>query len=96
MGNCFSYLEGRKYTEILGVALSTSFIVSSGVVKSIGFLLWILGAFLNFGCPLSQELYLSCLYCFYMDVRKIPKPTKEDIELRSERVPMNGKDRKIY
>ena len=37
-GIVFSYLEGRKYTEILGVILCTSFIVSSGVVKSIGLL----------------------------------------------------------
>ena len=41
-GIVFSYLEGRKYTEILGVILCTSFIVSSGVVKSIG--LWVMAS----------------------------------------------------
>ena len=35
-GLVFSYLEGRKNTEILGAGLCVSFIVSSGVVKSMG------------------------------------------------------------
>ena len=35
-GIVFSYLEGRKTTEILGVVLCSSFIVSSGAVKSVG------------------------------------------------------------
>lgn len=39
-GIVFSYLEGRKTTEILGIILCTSFIVSSGVVKSAG--MWIM------------------------------------------------------
>ena len=38
-GIVFSYLEGRKFTEILGVALCSSFIVSSGAVKSVGLLI---------------------------------------------------------
>ncbi|WP_255577434.1 DUF5690 family protein [Elizabethkingia sp. JS20170427COW] len=32
----FSYLEGRKTSEILGVILCVSFIISSGLVKSVG------------------------------------------------------------
>ena len=35
-GIVFSYIEGRRFTDILGVVLSASFIVSSGVVKSVG------------------------------------------------------------
>lgn len=35
-GLVFSYLEGRKSTEIMGVVLSTSFIFSSGLVKTVG------------------------------------------------------------
>ena len=35
-GLVFSYLEGRRQTELLGAGLSVSFIFSSGVVKSVG------------------------------------------------------------
>lgn len=94
-GIVFSYLEGRKYTEILGVALSTSFIVSSGVVKSIGFFIMDSWGFSEFWMPsITGALFVLPLLFFTWMLEKIPKPTKEDIELRSERVPMNGKDRK--
>jgi len=35
-GIVFSYIEGRKTTEIIGLFLCSSFVVSSGVVKSAG------------------------------------------------------------
>ena len=35
-GLVVSYLEGRRQTEALAAALTASFIVSSGVVKSVG------------------------------------------------------------
>jgi hypothetical protein len=35
-GVVFSYLEGRRLTELLGAGLSASFIIASGVVKSVG------------------------------------------------------------
>ena len=35
-GLVFSYLEGRRNTELLGAGMSASFIVSSGLVKSLG------------------------------------------------------------
>ena len=35
-GLVFSYLEGRRNTELLGAGMSASFIISSGLVKSVG------------------------------------------------------------
>jgi hypothetical protein len=35
-GICFSFLEGRRTSEILGAGLSCAYVVASGVVKSIG------------------------------------------------------------
>jgi len=94
-GIVFSYLEGRKFTEILGVALSTSFIVSSGVVKSIGLFVMESWGFSEFWMPaITGALFIVPLLFFSWLLEKIPKPTQEDIELRSERIPMNGKDRK--
>jgi MFS family permease len=94
-GIVFSYLEGRKFTEILGVALSTSFIVSSGVVKSVGLFVMTSWGFSQFWMPaITGALFVLPLLFFAWLLEKIPKPTKEDIELRSERIPMTGKDRK--
>ncbi|MBF2707722.1 DUF5690 family protein [Flavobacterium soyangense] len=94
-GIVFSYLEGRKFTEILGVSLSTSFIVSSGVVKSVGFFVMDTWGFTEFWMPaITGALFVLPLLFFTWLLEKIPKPTQEDIELRSERIPMTGKDRK--
>lgn len=94
-GIVFSYLEGRKFTEILGVALSTSFIVSSGVVKSMGLFVMSSWGFSEFWMPaITGLLFVLPLLFFTWLLEKIPNPTKEDIELRSERIPMTGKDRK--
>ncbi|TDE44896.1 hypothetical protein E0I26_07080 [Flavobacterium rhamnosiphilum] len=94
-GIVFSYLEGRKFTEILGVALSTSFIVSSGVVKSVGLFVMTSWGFSEFWMPaVTGALFVLPLLFFTWLLEKIPKPSQEDIELRSERIPMTGKDRK--
>ncbi|WP_281635220.1 DUF5690 family protein [Flavobacterium marginilacus] len=94
-GIVFSYLEGRKFTEILGVALSTSFIVSSGVVKSAGLFVMESLGFSQFSMPaITGLLFVPPLLFFTWMLERIPKPTAEDIELRSERIPMNSKDRK--
>jgi MFS family permease len=94
-GIVFSYLEGRKFTEILGVALSTSFIVSSGVVKSAGFFVMDSLHFSEFWMPaITGLLFVGPLLFFTWMLERIPKPTPEDIILRSERIPMTQKDRK--
>lgn len=94
-GIVFSYLEGRKFTEILGVALSTSFIVSSGAVKSAGFFVMESWGFSQFWMPaITGLLFIPPLLFFTWLLERIPKPTAEDIELRSERIPMTSKDRK--
>lgn len=94
-GIVFSYLEGRKFTEILGVALSTSFIVSSGVVKSAGFFVMDSLHFSEFWMPaITGLLFIGPLLFFTWMLERIPKPTPEDIALRSERIPMTQKDRK--
>lgn len=94
-GIVFSYLEGRKFTEILGVALSTSFIVSSGVVKSVGFFVMDSLHFSAFWMPaITGLLFVGPLLFFAWMLERIPKPSAEDIALRSERNPMTNKDRK--
>ena len=93
-GIVFSYLEGRKYTEILGVILCTSFIVSSGVVKSIG--LWVMASWgvTQFWMPaVTGALFIIPLVFFARLLETVPQPTQEDKALRVARVPMRPKDR---
>ncbi|PJJ07819.1 hypothetical protein CLU83_1024 [Flavobacterium sp. 1] len=94
-GIVFSYLEGRKFTEILGVSLSTSFIVSSGVVKSVGFFVMESLHFSEFWMPaVTGLIFVGPLLFFAWLLERIPKPSLEDIALRSERIPMTRKERK--
>jgi hypothetical protein len=73
----FSHLEGRKFTEIL-VALSTSFIVSSGVVKSVGLFVMALWDFLSFDAGDTGSLFvLPLLFFFCLVIEKIPNLLKK-------------------
>jgi len=94
-GIVFSYLEGRKYTEILGVVLCTSFIISSGVVKSVGLWVMISWDVSQFWMPaVTGALFILPLIFFAKLLETIPPPDKEDRELRIERVPMKKNERK--
>ena len=94
-GIVFSYLEGRKYTEFLGVALCSSFIVSSGMVKSVGLLVMEHWQVSEFWMPaLTGAIFLvPFIICSFL-LNKIAPPTAEDITLRTERKPMTKEDRR--
>lgn len=94
-GIVFSYLEGRKFTEFLGVALCSSFIVSSGAVKSVGLLVMENWQVSQFWMPsVAGGVFLVPFVFFAWLLNRIPQPSEEDKRLRTERKPMNGKDRK--
>jgi MFS family permease len=94
-GIVFSYLEGRKFTEFLGVALCSSFIVSSGAVKSVGLLVMENWQVSQFWMPsVTGGVFLVPFVFFSWLLNRIPQPSEEDKKLRTERKPMNGKDRK--
>lgn len=93
-GIVFSYVEGRRVTDILGVVLSASFIVSSGVVKSVGLYVmnhWSIG---EFWMPVvtGALFFVPLLVSSYL-LQRIPPPTQEDIRNRTERMPMTKADR---
>ena len=92
-GLVFSYLEGRRTSEILGCGMAISLIVSSGIAKSIGKVLlnagisqWWMPA--TVGAIFFIPLILSTLV-----LESLPRPNEEDISSRTERVQMNGQDR---
>ena len=94
-GIVFSYLEGRRNTEVLGVFLCSSFIVSSGIVKSIGKFTMEQWQVSEFWMPaITGALFIIPLCFFAYLLEKIPKPNTKDIKQRSARLPMNQIERK--
>jgi len=93
-GLVFSYLEGRRTTEILGTVLSISFIVSSGFVKSIGKILMNAFNLSEFQMPwVTGLLFYIPILLFVWLLDKTPDPTHEDELSRTKRIPMNRKQR---
>ncbi|MDN5204954.1 DUF5690 family protein [Fulvivirgaceae bacterium BMA10] len=93
-GLVFSYLEGRRFTEVLGAGLSISFIFSSGFVKSIGSYLMLSWGISEFWMPFTTGiLFAGPLVLFIWMLDQVPPPSDLDVKLRTERMPMKGKDR---
>ncbi|WP_053975881.1 DUF5690 family protein [Mangrovimonas xylaniphaga] len=94
-GVVFSYLEGRKLSELLGVILCSSFIVSSGAVKSIGLLVMDHLQVSQFWMPaITGAIFVVPFSLFAVLLNGLPSPIEEDKELRSERFIMTSDDRK--
>lgn len=93
-GLVFSYLEGRKTSELLGTGLSASFIVASGVVKSVGLGLinWLNMS--EYWMPAATGLlFLPLLLVAVYGLSMIPEPDAEDVAQRRRRQPMAAADR---
>lgn len=93
-GVIFSFIEGRKVTDILASLLGVSMVFSSGVAKSFGLFamnemridqFWMPAVIGGFALPLL-------VFMGYM-LKRLPQPTAEDIALRNERVTLDGKGR---
>ena len=96
-GIVFSYLEGRKSTELMGAVLCASFIFSSGVVKSIGksmILYWhVTETWMPF---VTGALFVFPLVLFTALLDQIPPPAAEDIQSRSVRSSMTADERRKF
>jgi len=94
-GIVFSYIEGRKFTDILGVVLSASFIVSSGVVKSVGLFVMNSWGVSEFWMPsVTGALFFVPLLICSLLLQRVPPPTAQDVSSRTERIPMTAADRR--
>jgi hypothetical protein len=94
-GLVFSYLEGRRNTEILGTVLSISFIVSSGFVKSVGKFLMDFLHLSDFQMPcVTGMIFYIPLVLLVQLLDSTPDPSPEDEFYRTQRVPMNKEQRK--
>lgn len=96
-GLVFAYLEGRKYTELLGAGLSVSFIFASGIVKSVGKWVMLDLNVSEYWMPFVTGLiFFLPLLIFLYFLSKVPVPTAEDRALRTERKPMNKRQRVAF
>lgn len=96
-GLVFSYLEGRRSTELLGAVLATSFIFASGFTQSIGKYLMLHWNINEWWMPFATgSVFIIPTIFFTGLLSKTPAPTSQDILLRTERAPMNRADRKGF
>jgi MFS family permease len=93
-GVIFTFLEGRRMTDLLASILGISIIISSGTAKSIGLFVmnklnisefWMPALIGVVACPLIVALGWS--------LSKLPIPNKEDIALKVERITLDGSNR---
>jgi MFS family permease len=96
-GLVFSYLEGRRTTELLGAVLSTSFIFASGFTLSVGKYVLLNGKVSEFWMPfITGLIFLLPLIFFTWLLDRTPLPTETDIQLRTERKPMGKTERRNF
>lgn len=95
-GMVFSFLEGRRVTELLGAGLCCAFIVGSACAKTIGQTVMNLGIpemwmpFATGVCYLPPFLLSVWLLC------RLPEPSKDDEAARVRREPMGRPERQRF
>ncbi len=94
-GIVFSYLEGRRFTEVLAMGLSISQIASSGILKTVYFTIHGWFPFVSeFWLPGVIGIFFLPLFLFFVwMLYKIPQPTDIDKLSRAERLPMTTNDK---
>lgn len=96
-GIVFSYLEGRKTSEVLGAGLSVSFIVSSGAVKSLGKYVLDSWGFSELWMPfITGLLFILPLLFFAFLLEQIPEPSAEDQIARTKRPAMSQAEKVAF
>jgi hypothetical protein len=96
-GMVFGYLEGRRYTEVLGAGLSISFIFSAGLCKTVGGYLIRDWGVNEYWMPFTTCLIFTLpLLIFLFLIEQIPPPSVLDETLRTKRQPMNQEERKKF
>ncbi|WP_066649027.1 MULTISPECIES: DUF5690 family protein [Sphingomonas] len=96
-GLVFGFMEGRRVSEVLASMLCASFIVSSGVVKSVG--TWLMQSVDvdRFWMPAATgALFLPLLLGSVWVLRRLPPPSPADEAARVRRAPMTAAERASF
>jgi len=93
-GITFSYVEGRRATDFIGVVLAVSFIFAGGFSRSVGKWVMLRLEVSEFWMPFVT----ACvpLLLFYWLMERAPHPDAEDIAERTVRKPMTSEERKDF
>jgi hypothetical protein len=95
-GLVFSFMEGRRTSEVLGAILCASFILSSGVVKSAGKMLLNAGVD-EFWMPAAAGvIFMPLLLVSVWGLTQLPPPNAGDEAERVRRAPMKRGDRRAF
>jgi hypothetical protein len=92
-GLVLGFLEGRRHSEALAAGLCASFIVADGATRSVGATLLALGVSEAWMPALAGLLFVPPLLFFTWMLTRVPRPSRRDVAVRSERVPMYGAER---
>lgn len=96
-GLVFSFLEGRRVSEILGAGLSCSYIVASGAVKSVG--TWVMssqGVSESWMPALVGAAFFPLFLLTTCGLSLLPAPSQADVEARTSRAPMFKSERRLF
>jgi hypothetical protein len=96
-GLVFGYMEGRRVSEVLGSMLCASFILSSGVVKSVGAWLMQSGHVDRLWMPAAAgAVFAPLLVVSVWALGQLPPPDPQDEAERVRRAPMTGPERAAF
>jgi len=96
-GIVFSYVEGRRTTDVISAALAVSFIFASGVAKSVA--LWLMQRFhiTEYWMPFATgAVFFPPLILLIYLIEQLPPPSAEDNAQRTKRHPMMAAERKQF
>lgn len=96
-GIIFSYVEGRRATDFIGLAMAVSFIFAGGFSRSVA-------KWLMLECGVSQQwmpfmtglVFALPLAIFIFLMERIPQPDEDDVRERTVRKPMVKEDRRLF
>jgi hypothetical protein len=94
-GIIFSYLEGRRFTELLSLGLTINMIMGSGALKSIYFIIRDAFQVSEFWMPAVEGMvFAGPFLLFVWMLSRIPAQSTADIAQRTKREAMTGTDKR--
>jgi MFS family permease len=96
-GVVFSYIEGRRATDLIGAVMAVSFIFAGGFTRTVGKWLMVEWNVAENWMPFFTGLvFIIPLVFFLWMLERIPPPDEDDRRERTIRTPMNAADRKVF